>query len=120
MARLVRRRDEHEVAFAHAVEQGADIFIGQPHAALGNGPADQVFVIGAVEIDVAFERVAPRPAIDPVLEPVEGEDAREDEIVGARRATPRRAGRLTRREHRAGARAVSDAARGCDAILAAS
>ena len=93
---LVGRRDEHEVAFADAVEQSADVRVGETHATLRGGPADQVFLIGAVEIDVAFQRVAPWTAIDPVLEPVEGEDAREDEIVGARIAAPHLAGRLAR------------------------
>ena len=48
----------------------------------------RVFLVGAVEIDVALERVVPRPAIDAVLEPVEGEDAREDEIAVAILAAP--------------------------------
>ena len=74
-----------------------------------HGPSEQVFVIGAVQIDVALERIAPRAAIDAVFEPIEGEDAGEDQIVLARLAAPGLAGRRARDEDRAGRRAGADA-----------
>ena len=74
-----------------------------------DGPSEQVFVIGAVQIDVALERIAPRAAIDAVFEPIEGEDAGKDQIVLARLASPRLAGRRARDEYRAGRRAGADA-----------
>jgi predicted regulator of amino acid metabolism with ACT domain len=52
-----------------------------------HGPSEQVYVIGAVQINVALERIAPRAAIDAVFEPIEGEDAGEDQIVLARVAS---------------------------------
>ena len=66
-----------------------------------HGPAEQPLVIGAVEIDVALERVMARPAVHAVFEPVEGENAGEDEIVVARFPGPGLAGRLARGEHAA-------------------
>ena len=73
------------------------------------GPSEQVFVIGAVQIDVALERIASRAAIDAVFEPIEGEDAGKDQIVLARLASPSLAGRRARDEYRAASRAGADA-----------
>ena len=55
MAGALRRGDEHVVAFAHLREQRADIGVRQPHAAMGEGAAEQGFVIGAVQIDVTAQ-----------------------------------------------------------------
>jgi hypothetical protein len=74
-----------------------------------HGPSEQVFVIGAVQINITLERIAPRAAIDAVFQPIEGEDAGEDQIVLARLASPCLAGRRARDEHRAGRRAGADA-----------
>ena len=70
------------------------------------GRPSSLFVVGAVQIDVALERVAAVAAIDALLEPIEGEDAGQDRD---RRRAPRRAtlaGRLARDEHRAERRAA--------------
>ena len=75
-----------------------------------HGPAEQPLVIGAVEIDVALERVVARPAVHAVFEPVEGENAGEDEIVVARFPGPGLAGRLTRSEHTSPFGVFADAA----------
>ena len=96
-----RRGDEHEIAFAHAGEELAHSLVRQPHAAMGDGAAEQSLVVGAVEIDIALERVAPFSPIDAVLDPVKRQDAGEDEVLVARLAAPRLAGRLARDEHRA-------------------
>ena len=79
----------------------ADVGIGEAHAAMRHGPAEQALVIGAVEIDVALERIVAGAAVDALLQPIEGENAGEDEIVVARFAAPHLAGRLARHEHRA-------------------
>ena len=65
-------------------------------------------MVRAVQIDVARERVAARPAIDAILEPLEGENACQDQVVLARLAAPRLAGRLARDEHGAGRRTLAD------------
>ncbi len=103
-----RRGDEHEIAFAHALEQLDHVAVRQAHAAMRGGPADQVLVVGAMQIDVAGARVAALAAIDALLEPVEGEDAGEDEIVVARLSAPSLAGPLARDEHRAERRLLAD------------
>ena len=73
--------------------------------------AEQALVVRAVQIDVAFERVASRPAVDAVLDPVEREDAGEDQVVGASLAAPCLAGRLARGKYRAGLGVAADAPR---------
>ena len=95
------------------------VVVRQAHAAMRQRAAERVFLVGAVEIDVARERVAARPAIDAVLEPVERQDAGQDQIVVAGLAAPGLAGRLARHEHRAGRRVLRRSAHGCDASLAA-
>ena len=84
-----------------------------------HGPAEQPLVIGAVEIDVALERVMARPAVHAVFEPVEGENAGEDEIVVARFPGPGLAGRLARGEHAARVRRLRRCGDARDAIPAA-
>ena len=74
------------------------------------GPADHLFVVGAVQIDVAGARVAAVATIDAFLEPIEGQDAGQDEIVDARLAAPPLAGPLARDEHRAERRLLADPA----------
>ena len=105
-----RRGDQHVIALAHSFEQAANVGIGEAHAAMRHGPAEQPLVIGAVEIDVALERVMARPAVHAVLESVEGENAGEDEIVVARFPGPGLAGRLARSEHTAPLGVFADAA----------
>ena len=96
--RRFRRGDEHQIAFAHAVEQLPHMLVRQPHAAMGQRAAERIFLVGAVQIDVARKRVAAGSAIDPVLQPVERQDAGQDQIVVARLAAPtsRRWARATR------------------------
>src|SRR5512145_2260187 len=94
-----RRSDQHVIAFAHSFEQAANVAVRQPYAAMRHGPAEQPLVIGAVEIDVALERVMARPSVHAVFEPVEREKARQNEIVVARFPGPGLAGWLTRGEH---------------------
>src|SRR5262249_41556912 len=65
--RRIGHGDEHEVAFAEPREKLGHIPIRKPHAAMGQGAANQVFLVSAVEIDVALERVAAGPAIHAVL-----------------------------------------------------
>ncbi|MNC91863.1 hypothetical protein D3C83_81940 [compost metagenome] len=72
------------------------------------GAADEMLLVGAVQINVARQRVAARPAIDAVLQPVKREDAGEDQIVVAGLAAPGLAGRLARHEHGAGRCALAD------------
>ncbi len=100
--------DEDEIAFAHAVEELAHIVVRQAHAAMGDGPAEQTFVVGAMEIDVARQTVPPLTPIHAVLEPVEGEDAGEDQIVVARLSAPHLAAGLARDEDRARRRVCTD------------
>ena len=104
----IGRGDEHQIAFAHALEQLPHIVVRQAHAAMREGAADEMLLVGAVQINVARQRVAARPAIDAVLEPVEREDAGQDQIVVAGLAAPGLAGRLARHEHGAGRRALAD------------
>ena len=108
--RHFRRRDEHVVAFAHLREQRADIGVRQAHAAMGEGAAEQGFVIGAVQIDVTRKRIVACAPVHALLEPVEGEDAGEDEIVVARLALPHLSGRRARGEHRPGSGVRADLA----------
>ena len=68
--------------------------VRKPHATMRDGPSEQAFVIGAVQIDIALQRIAPLSPIDAVFEAIEGEDAGEDQIVVARVSAPRLAGRL--------------------------
>ncbi len=75
---------------------------------MGQRPPERIFLIGAVEIDVARKQVAAGSAIDAGLEPVERHDAGQDQIVVAPFAAPDLAGGLARHEHRAGLGAVAD------------
>ena len=106
------RGDQHEIAFAHAGEQlDTRRQFDMRTQPCETGRPSRLFVVGAVDIDVARERVAARPAIDAILEPVEGEDAGQDQILLARLAAPHLAGRLARDEHGAGRRAPRRSAR---------
>ena len=58
-------------------------------------------MVGAVEIDIARQRVPSRSAIDAGLDAVKRQDAGEDEVLVARLAAPRFSGGLARDEHRA-------------------
>jgi len=103
-----RLSHEDEIPLANAGEELAHVAVGQPHTAVGDGTAEQALVVGAVEVDVALKRVAARPPVHAVLEPFEGEDTGEDEIVVTRLSAPRLAGRLAGSEHRAGVRVLPD------------
>ena len=59
--------DQHVVAFAHAREEIAHIAVGHAHAAMGVGAAEQALVVGAVQIDVALQRIAPSPTVHALL-----------------------------------------------------
>ena len=89
-----RSRDEHEIALAQLREELAHMVVRKPHATMRDGPSEQAFVIGAVQIDIALQRIAPISPIDAVFEAIKGEDAGEDQIVVARVSAPRLAGRL--------------------------
>ena len=106
---LSRFGDQDEIALADLVEQTADVGIGHAHAAMGGGAAEEGLVIGAVNINVALERIAARAAVHTVFRAVEGEDAGEDQIVVAQRAAPDLAGRLARDEYGAGLGVSADA-----------
>src|SRR5206468_2719065 len=68
-----------------------------------------MFLVGAVDIDVALERIAAGPLIDAGLEAVQRQDSGEDQILLARLARPHAAGGLPRAEFRAGLHARADA-----------
>src|SRR5688572_23414956 len=70
----------------------------------------QALVICAVQIDVARKRVAARPTVDAILEPLKGENACQNQIVLARLSAPCLAGRLTRDEHGTGCRILANPA----------
>ena len=108
MIEILRFRDQHVVAFAHEGEQARDVGVGEAHAAMRHGPAEQKLVIGAVEIDVALKRIIAGAAVDALLQTIEGENAGENEIVVARFPAPHLAGRLARHEHRAFFSALPD------------
>src|SRR5262249_29482112 len=84
--------------------------VREPDAADGGRGAEQRFLIRAVEVDVALERVAAGPAVDAILEPVERDDAGEDQIVGPSLALPDLARGLAALEHGARLGALPDPA----------
>ncbi len=65
----------------HLVENFDDVPVGQADAAMGNGLAQQVFAVGAVEVDVTGETVDAWTAIDTILTTIEGQDAGQDQII---------------------------------------
>src|SRR6188508_756892 len=104
----VGRSNEHEVALIKPREEFDHVSIREPHTAVRDGPSDQSFVVGAVEIDITFERVAARPAIDAILQSFKREDASKDQVFVARLSAPSLRGRLARDEHRAGRCILTD------------
>ena len=72
--------DPDEVAGADGVVQLQDVGVPQLNTAAAEGLADAVLVVRAVDVDQALEGIAARPAVHALLEPLEGEHAREDEI----------------------------------------
>jgi len=103
-----RLRDQHIVSLARVGKEIGDVGIGESHAAMRCWSAQQPLVIGAVKIDVALQRVASGPAIDPLLDPIECKDAGEDKIIVGRLPSPYLAGRLTGDEHCADFRGLPD------------
>ena len=79
-----------------------------------HGPAKQALVICAVQIDIALERVAAWPAIDPILESFESEDAGQDQVALGQLPAPCLTRRLARGEDGTGNRILTDP--GTDAV----
>ena len=76
--------DPHRRSYRHEIEQIDHIMIAHAHAAVTAGAADAVFVVGAVDIDVALEcvRIAWFQAVEP-------EDASKHEIsLGVHSGSP--------------------------------
>lgn len=67
--------DVDVVAFVDEVEEVDDFFVGELDAATTGGLTDFVFVVGAVEIDVAIMTVATGAVVMAAFEAFEPEDA---------------------------------------------
>jgi hypothetical protein len=101
--------DQDEIPLADLIEETADIGVGHAHAAMRAGAAQQRFVIGAVNINVALKRIPAGPAVYTVFLSVESENAREDQIVVTRCAGPDLTGQLPRHKYGASLGVIADA-----------
>ena len=104
------REDHDRIAFCDSVKERDRIGIREPHASVRGRRAQARFMVRAMQVDGALERVTPGPVIDTVLKAIEREDARQDQIVIARLAGPGLAGGFAADEHRPACRAGADAA----------
>ena len=108
-AGVVVRHDHHRIAIPHLIEQLGHVGVREPHAAMRVGPPEARFVIGAVQVNVARQGIHARAPVHAVLEALERQYAREDQIFFAWLAAPHRAGRDATLEHRARFGAGADA-----------
>ena len=92
-------QDHDWIAGTHALEELEHGCVRHPHAAVRCGLAQGRLVVGAVDVEVALERVAPGPAVHAVLGAFERQHPGQDEILIARLAAPQRAGGHAALEH---------------------
>ena len=75
-------KDDNGISFGDLVEQGDHIGVCHAHTSSGNGSANAIFVIGAVDIDVPGQTVDARAAVDPLFQTVKGQEADLDVSFG--------------------------------------
>src|SRR5262249_9656656 len=105
---LARLDDHDRIALADAIEQLDDVGIRHADAAVRSGASQSVFVIRTVDVDVALERIAAGAAVDTSLEPVEPEDACEDQVRSLVLTAPHTSRRLAALEDRSALGAGAD------------
>ncbi len=75
------RVDVDDRPFPDGLEQAHDVPAPETEAPVRKGSADEVFPVGAVDVDAALPGVDPRPSVDALLQPLEAQDAGKDQVV---------------------------------------